>query len=656
MSRWVGDSLDSRETDATPNEDAMPPETFDPLEALTGAIARGATKQRIVNVIRSYHNSVDVLAEPIQNAVDEVSLAHAAGDIESGHVLVRVNCATNTIEVIDNGRGISLEKIKGFIAPDMTDKLALFREGKTRGHKGVGLTFLAYGFDSFTVESRSAEGDHYLVSLQGGRSWAEDRDEDSDPPLAAVKHDPSDGRLEGAGTRIAIVMSPQTQPRELARAFPSAGMCATTLRRLTAIGVVQSDCGIADSFTSTLEYTSSSGVTESSVVIPGYLYPHDLEDHHQMIDLGNYIASNPDETEPPARHKSRYSAAYWTQTPDQLGELLAENWADIESEVFMTLEEANDYVVGHDIHAYALFAYSAQYRDSLAAAWSVPPIRRLHRPGVRIATDAMISTWLRDASLTHRGHNVDRLWLLFEFVNIEPDMGRKDFPPRVLEVVSLLEERVANDLIRKSTPFLRPTPRQSTSTGTYEEPAVKADRLLRDSPMEPGRISGYPAIPLMSSPTEEQDVVALFNELLGLGVFAHIRPVFFSGVDAYDAFFKISPDQAADIVQERLPGLPDPPDRYLAGTAEFKLQGNDLVVDLVSEIKHWEDIQFLVCWETGGAERSVGGDRIFFSPAESPADRIYAGVTHLATLQSGGTRPVYVIALKDLLDALEPPE
>jgi hypothetical protein len=50
--------------------------------------------------------------------------------------------------------------------------------------------------------------------------------------------------------------------------------------------------------------------------------------------------------------------------------------------------------------------------------------------------------------------------------------------------------------------------------------------------------------------------------------------------------------------------------------------------------------------------KELGGDQIQFTPAESPDERRYAGVTHLATLQSKGDVAVQVMELKSLLHAL----
>src|SRR4051812_40920992 len=91
--------------------EGMPPEQWNPLKDLQGNLASVAAKQQVRNIIRSYHHPTDVLAEPIQNAVDEVEQALRVGAIDAGKVTVVLDTQQNQISVIDNGRGISSEQV-----------------------------------------------------------------------------------------------------------------------------------------------------------------------------------------------------------------------------------------------------------------------------------------------------------------------------------------------------------------------------------------------------------------------------------------------------------------------------------------------------------------------------------------------------------------
>ena len=64
---------------------------------------------------------------------------------------------------------MSEEELKYCLRPSVSFK----RQADLRGHKGVGATFLAYGFSFIKLQSRR-EGSALAVILRQGRQWAED--------------------------------------------------------------------------------------------------------------------------------------------------------------------------------------------------------------------------------------------------------------------------------------------------------------------------------------------------------------------------------------------------------------------------------------------------------------------------------------------------
>ncbi|MEV5932498.1 ATP-binding protein [Streptomyces sp. NPDC052079] len=617
------------------------PRDIHPLNTLTKADTQSWIKQRVINVIKSYHNAADVIAEPIQNAVDEVL---SAENIEgTGEVRVTLDTDENTISVRDNGRGIASSEIEKWLAPDVGSKRADFLAGLVRGHKGVGLTFLAYGFNFFEIESRTAE-EHYTVRLEHGRSWVEDP-EDVTPPVGKLAEITDGGRLQGAGTIVTIRLSPQTEPRSLRHAFPTVDYAATAIRNQTAAGLVEPPAVLKKRQLSvTLEYRANAKTT--SVVIPAtYRYPHeDLAKGIRALNLGQWLKSNKN-SEPQAKERKAYHACYWIFTPDDLKELIGTRVGEQLTEP----EEVAAFLDEHQVHVYALFSYSASYRDQLGETWKIPKNRKLlHYPSLRVATDGMISSWSREITLTHRGFNVDRTWLLYSMQGIEPDLGRKDFPPKVHDFLRISEEIIANRVAEQSQPFLRVSPPRTAPTPTgYVDPSVKA-HLRRQEPLSPKLLVGFDEITLQTRPQSEQDVIALYSELVGLGAFRHLQPVFYSGFDFYDSYFQYVPSLTHLDVRDRLPGIDDVDIREKEGVTEFKLTADSILTDVVAGIKQWTDMKFLVCWEVGKDKKS-GGNEVTFTACEESVERKYHGVTHLARLQSGGDHTIFVISLSDFL-------
>lgn len=67
-------------------------------------------------------------------------------EIEKNHkskIQIIINLQENSIEVVDNGVGFESTEFKSFLAPNIS-----FKSGnRTRGNKGVGVTYIAYGFN-----------------------------------------------------------------------------------------------------------------------------------------------------------------------------------------------------------------------------------------------------------------------------------------------------------------------------------------------------------------------------------------------------------------------------------------------------------------------------------------------------------------------------
>lgn len=121
-------------------------DSFDPLEAKTVAdteVRLKALKNEIKGILTSYVGWYDPFCETIQNAMDAVEKRANKEDSDyQPKIWITINLQTNTLMVTDNGVGLDKEQFKSFLAPFFS-----FKSEKNRGHKGVGATYLAYGFN-----------------------------------------------------------------------------------------------------------------------------------------------------------------------------------------------------------------------------------------------------------------------------------------------------------------------------------------------------------------------------------------------------------------------------------------------------------------------------------------------------------------------------
>ena len=101
-----------------------------------------------------------------------------------------------------------------------------------------------------------------------------------------------------------------------------------------------------------------------------------------------------------------------------------------------------------------------------------------------------------------------------------------------------------------------------------------------------------------------------------------------------------------------MPGIPELSGKDKEGVVEFKRLASDVIEDTANSTKTWHEMLLLVCWDIGQDGRAFGGDTITFHEVDEADERRYAGVTHLATLQSKGDSAVFVMELKTLLAKL----
>ena len=92
----------------------------------------------------SYTGWYDLLSELIQNALDAIDHRKRRESDYSPKLWIKIDLQTNSISVTDNGIGFSREHFQYFLAP-----MVSFKSKTDRGQKGVGATYLAYGFNFF---------------------------------------------------------------------------------------------------------------------------------------------------------------------------------------------------------------------------------------------------------------------------------------------------------------------------------------------------------------------------------------------------------------------------------------------------------------------------------------------------------------------------
>ena len=335
-------------------------EPIDPLR-LEGTEYDGflaaAKKRELSNIIKSYVSTYDVFSEAIQNALDSIDRRHGQHGREGwpaygGRMDIRIDLDRNELTVSDNGTGFDEREFVAFLAPNMS-----FNKGNeqgTRGNKGVGASYLAFGFDYFCVNTKS-ESFERCVEFSGGRSWV-DHDEITDSPKMLAAAVPSGMELAERGASVRIrVGAPGTKPKTLgyfSANTPEQWSCL--LRAKTPLGSMARD---TDHVSCTI-HVKKDGKTLSGKTHLGYPYPQEFIE--SILDLDDYlvwqketIAGNGDPARVPARFERR-TGIYKFYSEEELLDL-GPNWTS-GHETLLRL---------HSAHAYAAFMHSTDVWDLL---------------------------------------------------------------------------------------------------------------------------------------------------------------------------------------------------------------------------------------------------------------------------------------------------
>ncbi|MGL4667037.1 MAG: ATP-binding protein, partial [Saezia sp.] len=147
--------------------------SWDPLEAAQDSdheIITSAKKREIKNILKSYVGTYDPMSELIQNAMDSVEKRQSlAGNNYQKKLIIKIDIQDNSFQVIDNGIGFNEDQFRAFIAPNISFK----KNSSSRGNKGVGATYIAYGFNHLEVRTKN-EDFQFSGHFKGGRDWIED--------------------------------------------------------------------------------------------------------------------------------------------------------------------------------------------------------------------------------------------------------------------------------------------------------------------------------------------------------------------------------------------------------------------------------------------------------------------------------------------------
>jgi hypothetical protein len=313
----------------------------------------------------------------------------------------------------------------------------------------------------------------------------------------------------------------------------------------------------------------------------------------------------------------------------------------------------------HNVSVYGCFLSTA--KSWKAFQTEILRIRKdplVMKGGLLIASDFMIQGDPMVIPLTSTIGYQAATHVIVHFVDGDPDMGRKVFQPELKSLAENLSRQIVN-IFKRYLYLMREDTGAATvadETETYhwlEE--RKAHRAF--SPLEFAFQDGHLAY--TSTPQSEQDVIAIFHELVGMQVIRGIRFLGTNQQTRYDGCYVCRFD---DSKLHAFNAASNPlgvnskiivPRETRPLVLEYKLDLDGLISDFAKELKFQNEIHTIICWSIGDLYSERYALRSYLV-GEEGASRQFFGATH--SLWYEKSRLADIVCLHDLIRFFSEPE
>lgn len=635
--------------------------SWDPLEgALPNdqEIVSAAKKREIRNILKSYVGAYDSFSELIQNAMDAVERRAAeAGESYKPKIKIIVNLQENSLEVVDNGCGFQSDQFRSFLAPSISFKGG----GGTRGNKGVGATYIAYGFNDLTIRTKNSDFTEQR-RIRNGRSWVEDQEGTVNRPKAEITENDSlyfNSVDQGSSFKIRFG-GENTRPKDLKwYQATTATQWLYLLLIKTPLGHISLPDGKPSAISFNLVVIGEDGEEDKIDDLNAkYKFPHDeiaaSQSLEKIVEAQKVALEKQLDPSTSIKKYKNSNGVYLYMGPEEIAaeKILTENELELVKE--------------YKISAYGYFAYSTEVWDQLNDKKAgLRKGYRVLRGGLQLANNGMSQGELITIPLNKSIGHQNQTHVIVHFQDADPDLGRKGFQPDLKEVA----EKISVRIVRKLSARRDILKSDSGAQAEIEKEAEVHDWLRNqekheeDCPLVLTNDNFFlptKKISIGSIPLSEQDVIVLFNQLIAGGVIRGINLLATSQVAKYDGVFRYKADEPLEnhifdeknnplgVLAEQLTKAYVSKPKIL----EYKFSLDGLVREIEAGIKSAEEIDLAIFWDIGTEyEREFEVNSVLHF--DNVHQRRHHGLTHIFT---AGHAQFDAICLKELIELLNDPK
>ena len=565
---------------------------------------------------------------------------------------------------------MSEEEAKLFVRPSFTLKSK--KEKNVKGYKGVGATFLAYGFNDFNFATKQNKK---IVSgcIRSGKKWAYDNQNFYDRPrIEATKLDTNFLDSESSGTIVRINFLDVQEPRLSRFSDLNAKSWATVLQLKTPLGLIDltTDATLycSDFFDKIQIEVKVRDIKddESELKFDKQRFPYittfATKFGYKHFDIADISVADTKEYKNPIEKDKELKKFYNSKllySIYDLEELLKFEILDDLS------EDQLSFCKEHKVCVYASMAHSTKFFDqcNMDIIGENNFDKRAKRqnsivtPGFLIATSAMIQGSANEIKLTKSIGHQKQAQVVIHFDDLPNDLGRKTFKGETKDICDIIATRSLEHL-RKFRKYLESDEGNQLTLPMQQQHKhwLKSNKDYSKSNVL--NVPEFLGIKYLSIPRKEQDVIAIFHQMIGSGFFKGYNFITTDQNSTYDSIFeyvmsrsyqysKLNHISKLGISYNDLEDF-NVDDQVL----EYKYDLVALFDDFENDDKNIKHVDLAVCWEFTFDKNSFDYNitSYLLDEEEASEQRQYYGSTHFCS--TNAEKRFEIIVLKELLSYL----
>lgn len=322
-----------------------------------------------------------------------------------------------------------------------------------------------------------------------------------------------------------------------------------------------------------------------------------------------------------------------------------------------------------ELNIYYCYFYTSKVFQKFNDELGIRAGQSILKSGIQLAANNMPQGEISIINLNRNIGRQNHMHVVCHFSNARSDLGRKGFQEDLVELVDKISTQLITKTISPYSKHLKPTTGAPISLKQKQKVDDWKKEFELHEEKNPLQINNKlffrpkKSVSVCSTPTREQDVIALFNQFLAGGVIRGIDILSTNERFIYDSMFRVvsTDDEDSYLFHYEKNPLGVEYDKLMgnfrssAKILEYKFSLDALMEDISNGTKNTNEVDLVVAWETGSDyEKNYRIDSTL--DEENISLRTYHGVTHTATNLTNSQHEFNLIILSELIDFLNDPE